>query len=666
MIRNFNFSNNFEKIDLPPGRYKLECWGAQGGGYNVKPLTENGVGGQGGYSHGILTLQTTTVVYVYVGGMGDTSQNGFAFGGFNGGGSAWGLPSSSHQPGSGGGGGTDIRIGSNSTYARVIVAGGGGGGGEDSYYRTGGYGGGLTGGKNSANIASSIPGTQTGSGSGGDFFSGDHTDCQGGGGGGVWYGGGVRNGRNTPYSSSIGQIADTKGGSGGSGFVYTSETYKNYPQGCLLNPSFYLEEAETVSGNENIPEPDGSTNKGHTCHGYARITALGVEFEGLIYIYTSNDKFTPFSGQNLCKDSIEIPSTVQGFAVESISENSFFGNTCIKKVTIPTSILSIGDEAFESTTSLQTVLFTETSKCRSLGKRCFFGSYIQTITIPKSVESFGTHIFMSSAIKEVLFESKCQITEFPEWCFHESMISRIIIPVFVETIGKMSFSSTNLDEFSFARGSSISTIDDFAFYNSSLSGITIPYTITSFGPHSFEMSSVSFFKFESLSSLDHISYKCFCNSSLSEIEIPSSVKSIGEMAFESSLVRKISFDSSSLCRNLSVRSFFNCSMASLSLPPSIASLGRECLSHCAKLRRLSYCSGVVQSDSSVVSDTPNLQNVSVPFFYTYDSFCGLPITKIDVCEFSLFSNLKCRTEPINLYIMVRPFIISHVYVLAVS
>ena len=62
--------------------------------------------------------------------MGKSIGSGLAKGGFNGGGDAYG--SSTSEPGNGGGGASDVRIGSNSLYARVIVAGGGGGAGEDA------------------------------------------------------------------------------------------------------------------------------------------------------------------------------------------------------------------------------------------------------------------------------------------------------------------------------------------------------------------------------------------------------------------------------------------------------------------------------------------------------------------------------------------------------
>ena len=164
----------------------------------------------------------------------------------------------------GGGGSSDIRIGTDSLYARVIVAGGGGGGGEDN--ETGGYGGGETGGTS----GSGTPGSQTAP--SGYFGIGGHTSYDGGGGGGGWYGAYPAGGQTTPATGSSG--SDTSGSPGGSGYVYTSATASNYPSGCLLNSSYYLSAAKTIAGNTSFTSPTGSSETGHSGNGYCRITVI--------------------------------------------------------------------------------------------------------------------------------------------------------------------------------------------------------------------------------------------------------------------------------------------------------------------------------------------------------------------------------------------------------
>ena len=263
-ILNFNYTGAVQSITLPKGTYTLECWGAQGGNRSQDSASATVTGsGLGGYSIGTLTLTQLTTCYIYVGGKGGMSSstgNVKVEGGFNGGGFA--SHESTGEPGNGGGGATDVRIAQDSLYARVIVAGGGGGSGEDN--ETGGYGGGETGGAGSGNT-SLTQASQTSGGTNSFGFGLGGNTYNGGG----WYGGASR------YSvSSYSTGSDSEGGGGGSGYVYTSSTAKNYPSGCLLNSSYYLSAAKTIAGNTSFTSPTGSSETGHSGNGYCRITVI--------------------------------------------------------------------------------------------------------------------------------------------------------------------------------------------------------------------------------------------------------------------------------------------------------------------------------------------------------------------------------------------------------
>lgn len=145
-VKNFNYTGGVQSIELPKGKYKLQCWGAQGGtsyGYS------NGVGSKGGYSEGVLTLTETTTLYVFVGGKGSNgSSTSLVNGGWNGGGASVGYSSYSSggeygesYPASGGGSTDFCTVTSSMSYSsgrtnrssesllsRIIVAGGGAGG----------------------------------------------------------------------------------------------------------------------------------------------------------------------------------------------------------------------------------------------------------------------------------------------------------------------------------------------------------------------------------------------------------------------------------------------------------------------------------------------------------------------------------------------------------
>ena len=273
-VLNFAYTGKAQSVTLEPGKYVLECWGAQGG-YR----SNSSYGGKGGYSTGTLTLTQKTTIYIYVGGSGNSvtsASNSIYPGGFNGGGYRYNYK--------GGGGATDIRIGSASLYARVIVAGGGGSDGSPNY--SGGYAGGVSGTRgnfgcgsygyggsqtasysslsaiNSQGTTNSSSNCAAGFGFGG--FGCYYASGYGGAGGGGWYGG------QGTYPDGSGD--DDGGGGGGSGYVYTSSSASNYPQGCLLNSSYYLSDASNLSGNESFKSPSGTTETGHSDNGYCRIT----------------------------------------------------------------------------------------------------------------------------------------------------------------------------------------------------------------------------------------------------------------------------------------------------------------------------------------------------------------------------------------------------------
>ena len=266
-ILNCPYSGTYKSITLPKGTYKLECWGAQGGG---------NLGGKGGYSTGVLSLPSSTTIYIIVGQAGSKNSSSTPSATY-GGGAAGTLKSNGAA--TSGGGASDIRIGQNSLYARVIVAGGGGGASQTDSL-AGGVGGGTTGGNGGGDHARGNGGTQISGGSGygsgnnwvevtaaifgqgGTAYDSVHSGYSCGGGGGGWYGGGGS--------------GDDGGAGGGSGYIYTSSTASNYPSGCLLNSNYYLASASTIAGNTSFSSTSGGAETGHSGNGYIRITIQSI------------------------------------------------------------------------------------------------------------------------------------------------------------------------------------------------------------------------------------------------------------------------------------------------------------------------------------------------------------------------------------------------------
>lgn len=250
---NFDYIGAGKKVTLKPGKYKLECWGASGGG----PFDEWTECAKGGYSKGELTLKKETILYVYAGESGYKKFSNLSYwAGFNGGGRG---PDQGIDPKitACGGGATDIRLiggvwnDEQGLLSRIIVAGGGGSIGVFSSSSLIGLGGGFVGGMGVASGTTCTGGTQyeggvTVNSSGNGLFGkgGSGDVCAGGGG---WFGGAGAS------SSAV--------GGGGSGYVLTKDSYK--PKGYIPTSEYWLENVNSIAG-------DNTSN----AHGYAKITLL--------------------------------------------------------------------------------------------------------------------------------------------------------------------------------------------------------------------------------------------------------------------------------------------------------------------------------------------------------------------------------------------------------
>lgn len=252
--REFGYTGGMQSVVVPPGLYKLEVWGAQGGN-----SPSGGTGGYGGYSCRYTKFSSQTTLYVCVGGRGNPQPGGngyegggwtagnpptLAKGGYNGGGVA--ITPQSYTLDSGtGGGATHIATAngvlsslSGNRSAVIVVAGGGGGGSYlalrngSKYYGTGGAGGGLNGndgvtsyGTPGKGASQTAGGTTTNNGGdeiygcttyNGSFGQGGYctiTAFTGGGGGGGYYGGGggANNNGATPGGGGSGYLGGMQG-----------------------------------------------------------------------------------------------------------------------------------------------------------------------------------------------------------------------------------------------------------------------------------------------------------------------------------------------------------------------------------------------------------------------------------------------------------------------
>lgn len=86
--------------------------------------------------------------------------------------------------------------------------------------------------------------------------------------------------------------------------------------------------------------------------------------------------------------------------ITAIEDYAFMGCSSLKNVIIPTSVVSIGDGAFDSCETLATVSFSdaEHSKLKTIGKEAFAHCAVTSIRLPASLTKIGVGAFLGDKI----------------------------------------------------------------------------------------------------------------------------------------------------------------------------------------------------------------------------------------------------------------------------
>lgn len=267
-------------VNLNPGVYFFELWGAQGG-TGSKDTSKAPAGGKGSFVSGLLDLKRKRTFYLFIGGKGeDGSQttNSVAKGGFNGGGNG-GADTNDNDGSGAGGGSTDVRLingtfnDSLSIYSRIIVAAGGSGSAYNAYGSPGGdIHGYLMNGESINNAVESSTDQEHGYklGIGEDGKPNSYTPSSGAGAG--YYGG---------YSVEGGSSFErNRVSSSGSSFIsgFTSCDAVDNKGEHLHSPVHYSKlvftKAEMFNGMQIFQSPKGGNEIGHEGDGAIRITLV--------------------------------------------------------------------------------------------------------------------------------------------------------------------------------------------------------------------------------------------------------------------------------------------------------------------------------------------------------------------------------------------------------
>lgn len=367
--------------------------------------------------------------------------------------------------------------------------------------------------------------------------------------------------------------------------------------------------------------------------GYSSIFVYSEQTNGTLSINGLTNK-----GKQLSK--IVIPEKINNKTVASISNESFIDNQNIQEITIPYSIVSIGNSSFSGCKYLSKIYWNAASATDLLSSsNVFYNAGVSgngiDVVFGESVEYIPAYLFYiytnssgsssySPKIKSVMIGNEVKNIGDYAFAYCEDITS-IIIGNNVTTIGDGAFCGCG-GLMSIDIPNCVSDIGAFAFGEcSGLSSITIPDSVTSIGNNAFAacrgLTSITISN--GVTSIgDYVFYNC---SGLTSVTIPDSVTSIGSSAFEncsslesitlSNNITEIAIMVFANCKALTqiiipykvktidARAFEGCAgLKSIVIPDRVTSIGRFAFRYCSELEDVTIGSSV-NSMSTYVFDS---------------------------------------------------------------
>ena len=136
-------------------------------------------------------------------------------------------------------------------------------------------------------------------------------------------------------------------------------------------------------------------------------SSLNVEAESLVVYNWNKTEIRLYVGN---AEEFTIPE-----GVTKIHHNAFRGNTTLKSVTLPASLLYIDDAAFAFCAKLETVNIPANTNLRAIGYRAFAFSGLTSIELPASLTSLGAHSY------NLGLPSDAELAAYTEWFVGEGL-----------------------------------------------------------------------------------------------------------------------------------------------------------------------------------------------------------------------------------------------------
>lgn len=387
-----------------------------------------------------------------------------------------------------------------------------------------------------------------------------------------------------------------------------------------------------------------------------------ISISGRVF-YSFNDDY---SGIHL--ESVSFPSTLK-----SIGEDAFYGCQSLKSISNLDGLEKVEDEAF-SGTGLESVSLPDGCE---VGKYVF--SYCKQLTytsLPKTMTSIpaGTFCECSSLGTVVLpdnyisiergafsgctalgsFVFPSSLTYIGDIAFSRSGIKSVVIPNSVTYLGERAFSSTPLEEICFEDGCKIPRLLKSTFEYTNLSTVTIPSSVSCIEPEVFKnckrLTTVSFQENSTLTKFENYynsEYGTFYGcTSLSKVELPATLTDLGFSTFYgcTSLSEIAIPEAVDRIRQFT---FFGSGLTKVTIPDAVSAIDKQAFYQCKKLEEIHLGSGLESLHLTSFLGCPSIRKItsSSPAYLSSDDNLFLMSRDGEVMLFATANEVESYTFP---------------------
>lgn len=325
-----------------------------------------------------------------------------------------------------------------------------------------------------------------------------------------------------------------------------------------------------------ITIPDSVTELGNSSFAYCKIEKATMPAMAASYVNNSNLK--------------EVVLT----SGEELVANAFAGCKQLTSVSLPNSLVFVGDDAFKDCDALE---FNTYNGYKYLGNES------------------NPYLYLASAedktIQIAQIDSNCKIIGYSafEGC---SQLNTVEMPSSIVNVCESAFyNCTRLENLVIQEG--VVNFSANAFYGCSrLANVTLPDSLVSIGDSAFRGCS----KMETVifgAGVETIEANAFYGcSKLVNATLPNSLTKIGDSAFRGcSGLQTIYFGTS--VETIGINAFYECkALTSIELPDSLLSLGNNAFSSCSKLQLINFGNGVKEFGNKVFYECKALTSIELP------------------------------------------------------